>query len=78
MSYICSPSAATQEFGEVARRLLLDVVWEVARPVLEAEDESWQRTSMLYRIPFMRTAFPYVAATGAAIIAAGLLFWWLR
>jgi creatinine amidohydrolase len=78
MGYIGSPAAATKEFGEAARRLLLDVVWEVARPMLEAEDETWQQTSMLYRIPFMRTGFPYVAATGAAIAAAGLLFWWLR
>ncbi len=73
--YIGSPAAATTEFGEAARRLLLDAVWEVARPVLEAEDESWQRTSMLYKIPFMRTAFPYVAV-GTLLLLAGLAVWW--
>lgn len=77
LGYIGSPATATAEFGEAARRLLLEVVWEVARPVLEAEDESWQRTSLLYKIPFMRTAFPYVAA-GAGLLLAGLVAaWWL-
>ena len=73
--YIGSPAAATAEFGEAARRLLSEVAWEVARPVFEAEDDSWQRTSLLYRIPFMRTAFPYVA-TGILLFLAGLVVWW--
>ena len=72
MGYIGSPAAASVEFGEVARRLLLEVVWEVVRPVFEVQDESWQQTSFLYKIPFLRTAFPYVAA-GAALLATTLL-----
>lgn len=78
MGYIGSPAAATAEFGEGARRLLVDVAWEVVRPVFESADESWQQTSMLYKIPFFRTAFPYVAS-GLALAAAGLgLLWWFR
>ena len=78
MGYIGAPAAATAEFGEGARRMLVDVAWEVARPVIEAADESWQQTSLLYNIPFFRTAFPYVAS-GAAVATAGLaLLWWFR
>lgn len=75
--YIGSPAAATAEFGEAARRLLADVVWEVVRPVLDAKEESWQQTSLLYKIPFMRTAFPYMAGAAALLIAAALAvkFW---
>jgi creatinine amidohydrolase len=76
--YIGSPAAATPEFGEAARAVLMEVVWEVARPVFEAKDDSWQRTCLLYKIPFMRTAFPYVAA-GIALLLAGLAaYLWLR
>jgi creatinine amidohydrolase len=78
MGYIGSPAAASAEFGEAARRLLLEVVWEVVRPVLEAADDSWQRTSLLYKIPFMRTAFPYVAAGAGLLLAALVAVWWLR
>lgn len=78
MGYIGSPAAATREFGEVARRVLLDVVWEVVRPVFEAEDENWQQTSLLFRIPFLRTAFPYVAAAAALLLAAFAVAWWWR
>jgi creatinine amidohydrolase len=78
MGYIGSPAAATAEFGEVAQRLLLEVVWEVVRPVLEGEDESWQRTSLLYKIPFLRTAFPYVAAGVGLLLLALAAFWWFR
>lgn len=78
LGYIGSPAAASAEFGEVARRVLLDVVWDVVRPVLEAEDESWQQTSLLYRIPFMRTAFPYAAAGTALLLAALAIAWWWR
>ena len=78
MGYIGAPAAATTEFGEGARRLLVDVAWEVARSVFDAADESWQQTSMLYNIPLFRTAFPYVAS-GAALAASGLaLLWWFR
>ena len=78
MGYIGAPAAATAEFGEGARRMLVDVAWEVVRPVIEAADESWQQTSLLYNIPFFRTAFPYVAS-GVAVATAGLvLLWWFR
>jgi creatinine amidohydrolase len=73
MGYIGAPAAASPEFGEVARRLLLEVVWDVARPVLEAQDDSWQQTSPLYKIPLMRTAFPYVAAACGLLLVAWLL-----
>ncbi|HEV2349002.1 MAG TPA: creatininase family protein [Terriglobia bacterium] len=76
LGYIGAPSAATAELGEAFRRLLVEVAWEVARPALEAHDESWQQTSMLYKIPFFRTAFPYVAAA-AGIAAAALVLIWL-
>ncbi len=72
MGYIGSPAAASAEFGEVARRLLEDVIWDVVRPVFDAEDDSWQRTSLLYKIPFMRTAFPYVAGGVGLLLAAAL------
>ena len=78
MGYIGSPAAATEEFGQVARRLLLDAVWEMVQPAFDAQDESWQQTSFWYKIPFMRTAFPYVVA-GAALLAGVLtLVSWLR
>lgn len=73
MGYIGAPAAATVEFGELARRLLLDAAWEVVRPVFEAQDDSWQQTSFLYKIPFLRTAFPYVAA--ALLVGAMALIW---
>lgn len=72
MGYIGSPAAASAEFGEGARRLLEDVIWDVAQTVFDAEDDSWQRTSMLYKIPFMRTAFPYVAGAVGLLLAAAL------
>lgn len=78
MGYIGSPAAATSEFGEVARRLLLEIAWEVVRPVFDAEDDSWQQTSFLYKIPFMRTAFPYWAAGAAALLGAWAVLSWLR
>jgi creatinine amidohydrolase len=76
LGYIGAPAAASVEFGEVARRLLLEVAWEVVRPVFEAPDESWQQTSMLYKIPFFRSAFPYAAA-GAALVAAAITILYL-
>ncbi len=75
MGYIGSPAAATRGFGELARRVLLDVTWEVVRPVFEAQDESWQQTSVLYKVPFLRSAFPHVAA-GAALVALALAVFW--
>ena len=77
LGYIGSPAAATPELGEVLRRLLTDAAWDVVRPVLEAPDESWQQTSFLYKIPFMRTAFPYLAAGAGALLAAWALLRWL-
>src|SRR5579863_4271114 len=42
LGYIGSPAAASPEFGEAARRLLLDAVWEMTRLALESKDESWR------------------------------------
>jgi creatinine amidohydrolase len=78
MGYIGSPAAATPEFGEAAERLLLDILWEAVRPMFEAADDRWQRTSFWYRVPFMRTAFPYAAAAAGLLLAAAALVWWLR
>lgn len=78
MGYIGAPAAATVEFGEVARRLLLDVAWEVVRPVIDAQDGSWQQTSPLYKIVFLRSWFPYAAAGAGVALAAVALAWWLR
>jgi creatinine amidohydrolase len=75
--YIGSPAAASQELGEAARCVLLEAVWEIARPVFDAPDENWQQTSLLFKIPFFRTAFPYVAAV-AALLAALALAWHFR
>jgi creatinine amidohydrolase len=78
MGYIGSPAAATVEFGEVARRLLLEVAWEVVRPIFDLEDERWQQTSFLYKVPFLRTAFPYALAGVGLLLAALALAWWLH
>ncbi len=78
MGYIGSPAVASPEFGEAGRRLLLDVVWEMVRRVFEAPDESWQQTSFWYKIPFMRTAFPGVAAGLGLLMVALAVVWWLR
>lgn len=77
MGYVGAPAGARKEFGEVARGILLEAVWNAVRPVFEAPDESWQQTSFLYKIPFLRTGFPYVAA-GVAVVLGGLaLAWWI-
>ncbi|HLY60661.1 MAG TPA: creatininase family protein [Terriglobia bacterium] len=78
LGYIGAPAAATAEFGEAFRKLLVEVAWEVARRVFDAADDGWQQTSMLYKIPFFRTAFPYVAACVALAVTGLLLFWWWR
>jgi len=72
--YIGSPAAASQEFGEVAATLLLDAAWEVAQRVFDARDRSWWQTSFLYKIPLLRTGFPYAAGAVALLIAL-LLIW---
>ena len=77
LGYIGSPAAAGTEFGEAARRLLVEAAWQATRKLFEAADESWQQTSVFYRIPLMRTAAPRVLAV-AAMIAAAALVWWLR
>ena len=77
MGYIGAPAAATAEFGELARRILLDAAWEVVGPVFEAQDNSWQQTSFLYKVPFLRTAFPYAAATVGVLGALTLIWRWL-
>lgn len=76
MGYIGSPSPATVEFGEVARQMLAEAAWELVRPMFETTDESWQQTSWLYKVPVMRTAFPY-AVSGVVIVLLGALAWWL-
>ena len=78
MGYIGTPSAAQKEFGEVARRLFGEVVWEVVRPVFDAQDESWQQTSFLYKIPFFRTIFPYVVIVSGLLLAGWAIMRWLR
>jgi len=78
MGYVGSPAGATKEFGEVARRILLDAVWEAVQPVFDVRDESWQRTSFFFKIPFFRSAFPYVAAGVGVFLGALALAWWLR
>jgi len=75
--YAGSPAGATKEFGEVARRILLDAVWEAVQPVFDAHDERWQRTSFLYKIPIFRSAFPYVATGVGIFLAALALAWWV-
>jgi creatinine amidohydrolase len=77
MGYIGAPGAATAEFGELARRILLDAAWEVVGPVFEVQDNSWQQTSFLYKVPFLRTAFPYAAAAVGILIALTLIWRWL-
>jgi len=77
LGYIGSPAAATAEWGEAARHLLVEVAWEVIRPVFDAPDGSWQQTSLLYKIPVFRTAFPYVAAAVGLALALWILARWL-
>jgi creatinine amidohydrolase len=77
MGYIGTPSAAQKEFGEAARKLFGELMWEVVRPVFDAQDESWQKTSLLYKVPFFRTAFPYVVAAAALLLAGWATVRWL-
>jgi creatinine amidohydrolase len=74
--YIGSPSAASESWGELARRLLLDAAWEFTVPMLDASNNNWQKRSMLSKIPLLRTDLPYVAGIGflgMAAIALGVL-----
>ena len=77
MGYIGSPAAASSEFGEAAQQILLDAAWELISPALDAADDSWQRTSVFYKVPFLRSSFPYLAA-GFALLIAAALAWWLQ
>jgi creatinine amidohydrolase/Fe(II)-dependent formamide hydrolase-like protein len=78
MGYIGSPAIASAEYGELARRLLVDASWEVIRPVFTAQDESWQQTSFLYKVPFLRTGFPYVAVGIVLVLIGWGALRWLR
>ena len=69
MGYIGTPSAARRELGEAAQQLFLEAVWELVQPVLESGNRKWRRTSFLYKIPVLRTAFPGIAAAGLAVWA---------
>lgn len=76
MGYIGTPSAANAELGEAAQRLFVDVVWELVFPFLDAGNRNWRRSSFLYKIPFLRTAFPYIVAVAAVGLAAwGIILW---
>jgi creatinine amidohydrolase len=76
--YIGSPAAASPEIGEAAIAVLLDAAWQVVRKVFEAEDGSWWQTSFLYKIPLLRTAFPYVAGCIVLLLAILLLVFALK
>jgi creatinine amidohydrolase len=68
--YIGSPAAASEAWGELARRLLLDVAWEFTAPLLDPSNDNWQKRSMLSKIPLLRTDFPYAVAVGFLGVAA--------
>jgi creatinine amidohydrolase len=73
--YIGSPAPSSREFGEVASRVLTDAGWEIARPIFDAPDERWQQTSLLYKVPFLRSGFPFVAGGLAILLGLGLIYW---
>lgn len=75
LGYIGSPAPSSRELGEVAARVLTDAGWDVARRVFEATDDRWQQTSVLYKIPFLRSGFPYVAGAAAILLLLGLIYW---
>jgi creatinine amidohydrolase len=75
MGYIGSPAAASAEFGNAALQVLLDGAWDVIKPVFEAADDRWRRTSVFYKVPFLRSSFPYAAALCALMIAAAAACW---
>lgn len=69
--YIGSPGPASAAWGENARQLLLDAAWEFVEPVLDGQNENWQRRSPLFYAVRFKRALPYAA--GAAVLAAGVL-----
>jgi creatinine amidohydrolase len=74
--YIGSPAAASESWGELARRLLLDAAWEFTVPMLDAPNDDWQKRSLLSRIPLLRTDLLYVAGIGflgLATLGVGVL-----
>jgi creatinine amidohydrolase len=68
--YIGSPAAASESWGELARRLLLDAAWEVTAPMLDPSNDNWQKRSMLSKIPLLRTDLPYAVGIGFLGMAA--------
>ncbi len=77
MGYIGTPSAACAELGLAAQQLFLDAVWELVLPVLDSQNGKWRRTSILYKVPFLRTAFPLFAVLAAFTLAAWAILRWL-
>jgi creatinine amidohydrolase len=77
MGYIGTPSAACAELGRAAQRLFLEAVWELVLPVLDARNRKWRQTSFLYKIPFLRTAFPRFAGIAALGLAGWAILHWL-
>lgn len=74
--YIGNPAAASESWGEVAQRLLLDAAWELTEPMLDLSNRDWQKQSILCKVPLLRTDFPYVVGAGfmgAAALALGAL-----
>jgi creatinine amidohydrolase len=77
MGYIGTPSAACTELGRAAEQLFLEAVWELVLPVLDARNRKWRQTSFLYKVPFLRTAFPYTLAFAGLGLAAWAILQWL-
>ena len=77
LGYIGTPSAACKELGKAAEQLFLETVWELVLPVLDARNRMWKRTSFLYKIPFLRTAFPYVLVVAGLGLAVWAILQWL-
>jgi creatinine amidohydrolase len=81
--YIGSPAAANISWADAAREVLLDEAWQLVSPMLDPSNKSWQKTSLLFKIPVLRTDFPYVfaagllgaAALGFAALGTGALLW---
>jgi creatinine amidohydrolase len=78
LGYIGSPAPASAEFGDAARRVLLEAAWEVVGPVFEADGDGWQQTSVLYKIPLLRSWFPYAAACCGLLLVVFILSWLLH
>ena len=74
LGYIGSPAPSSRELGEVASRVLTDAAWEIAQPIFDAPDERWQQTSVLYKVPFLRSGFPFVAGGMAILLLLGLIY----